>query len=39
MLEAAQTVSDVEKEVSEEVPGGNLEAAEDLGNVKLLPER
>ena len=38
MLETAQHVGDVEKEVSEEVGGGDLESANDLGEVGLLPE-
>ena len=39
VLETAQEVGRMEKEVSEEVPERNLEAADDLGDVKLLPER
>ncbi len=38
MLEPAQAVGDVEKEVSEEVGGCDFEAAKDLGDVGLLPE-
>ena len=38
MLETAQAVGRVEKEVSEEVRGGDLETANDLGEVGLLPE-
>ena len=39
MPETAQAVRNVQKEVAHEVPGGDLEPAEDLGNLELLPER
>ena len=38
VLETAQAVGRVEKEVSEEVGGGDLESANDLGDVELFPE-
>ena len=31
-------MSNVKKKVAEEVPGSDLEATEDLGNVELFPE-
>ena len=38
VLETAQEMSGVEKEIAEEVGKSNLEAAEDLRDVKLFPE-
>ena len=38
MGEAADTVSNVEEKVAEEVPEGDLKTTENLGDVEFLPE-
>ena len=38
VLVTANTVGNVEKEVAEKMPGGNLESAKNLRNIKFLPK-